>query len=171
MGVAQHSPVGADWGVTEDRSHLFIGIHFRTPVVRVGGVQLLYAPNITPFLRLSHRRSAGSTVPQEPPAHAVGIAPFGIALGIPFSRTVRVIGSTAVGALWFDRVVPIPDARAFNVSLEWGGSLEWARSSGPAIELGYKFHHLSNVYSAPENPGVEANVFFLGGRWRRTVRP
>jgi len=170
IGVAQHSPVGYDWGATADRSHLFLGIHLRTPVVRVAQVQIFYAPTITPLLRLSHDRPAGSSEAKERTAYAIGFAPFGLAVGFPISATVRAYGSTAVGALWFNRVVPTTDARAFNVSLEWGGSLEWSRTPSTAIELGYRFHHLSNVYSAIENPGVDANMFYIGHRWRRAVR-
>lgn len=170
VGIATRSPVGYDWGATADRSHLFVGVHLRTPVVRLARAQLFYAPTLTPFLRLAHHRTSGSTEPQQPTAYAVGFAPFGLAVGLPVSNRVRAFASTAVGALWFDRVVPVPDARAFNVSLEWGGSLEWTRSATSTIEIGYRFHHMSNVYTAAENPGVDANLFFVGHRWRRTVQ-
>lgn len=170
FGMATHSPVGYDWGATADRSHLFLGVHLRTSVVRLAGVQVYYAPTLTPLLRLSHHRPAGSSEAKEPTAYAVGFAPFGLAVGFPLGPTVRAYGATAVGALWFNRIVPVPDARAFNVSLEWGGSLEWSRTPSTAIEIGYRFHHLSNVYSADENPGVDANLFYIGHRWRRAVR-
>ncbi|HEX5829765.1 MAG TPA: acyloxyacyl hydrolase [Gemmatimonadaceae bacterium] len=40
-----------------------------------------------------------------------------------------------------------------------------------AVQIGYKFHHLSNLYTAPANPGVDAHVFHAGFQWStRTPR-
>lgn len=45
-------------------------------------------------------------------------------------------------------------------------SLDVAVAHPHALRLGYRSHHLSNVYSAPENPGVDGNVFDLGWTFR-----
>jgi len=63
-------------------------------------------------------------------------------------------------------VVPVPAASATNVTLEWGAELAWRTRTGRALKLGYKFHHLSNVYTAVENPGVDAHVLTVGYGWR-----
>jgi hypothetical protein len=33
------------------------------------------------------------------------------------------------------------------------------------VQLGYKYHHLSNAYTAALNPGLDANVFYAGYEW------
>ena len=35
------------------------------------------------------------------------------------------------------------------------------RKAGRSIQVGYKLHHISNLYTAPPDPGVDANVFYV----------
>jgi lipid A 3-O-deacylase len=82
---------------------------------------------------------------------------------------VSALGRLAVGGLWFDRQLPVPDSREFNFTLEMGGSVAFQVRPGSALEVGYKFHHLSNMYTRPENGGVDADLFYIGWhreRWR-----
>lgn len=169
VGAAQHSPVGRQWGITPDRQHLVLGVHLEAPVLRVGPATLSYAPSVTPVIRITHVRSAGSTELQEPPAIGMGLAPFGFALRIQVAPSLAIFGNSAVGAAWFSRQVPVPDSREFNFTLEWGGGIELWRTPSQSVELGYTFHHLSNLYSRPQNPGLDANLFYAGWRWY--VRP
>ena len=34
--------------------------------------------------------------------------------------------------------------------------------SRDSLRVGYKFHHLSNAFTAPLNPGIDAAVFLVG---------
>ncbi len=163
IGAAQRSPFGASWGVTPDRNLLVLGVHLRTSVLRAGPLALVYAPNVMPLMRLTHT-PPGSTE-AEPPALGFGVAPLGIGLRLSMDENVTLFGTGAAGATWFSREVPVEGARAFNVSIEWGGGLEIRTAYGPALHVGYKFLHLSNVYTATENPGVDAHLFYLGARW------
>jgi hypothetical protein len=38
------------------------------------------------------------------------------------------------------------------------GGAHWVRA-------GYKYHHLSNAYTAPLNPGVDGHVLHAGYQW------
>ncbi len=38
----------------------------------------------------------------------------------------------------------------------------WRRSARTSLRLGYKFHHLSNNYTAEKNPGLDGHVFMVG---------
>ena len=169
LGVAQRSPVGSEWGVAADRNHLFLTVQLETSVLRVGRARVLFAPQVTPFVRLSHTPSVGATEPQQTPAYGTGFAPFGLALQLPISGSVRIFGGSAVGGLWFNTPVPVAEARAFNVTIEWGGGIDLPVGSRQRIRLGYKFHHLSNGYSALENPGVDGHVFYAGWHLRRSA--
>ena len=96
------------------------------------------------------------------PVFGAGAAPFGLKLYVSPSRHVRFYSAAAIGALWFTRDTPVPDARKFNIMVEGGAGCEIVRSSRRAFTLGYKFHHLSNANSAPSNPGLDSHVFYLG---------
>lgn len=169
LGVARKSPVGSEWGIAADRDHLFLTVQLETSVLRVGPARILFAPQFTPLVRLAHGPSAGSTEVRQATAYGIGFAPFGLALRLPLNEMLHVFGGGAVGALWFDRPVPVHAARAFNVTIEWGGGVDIAVAGEPRLRLGYKFHHLSNVYSAVENPGVDGHVFYAGWRMRLSL--
>lgn len=165
VGVARHSPVGNAWGITPDRSHTLVGVHLEAPVLRVGAATLLYAPSITPIMRITHQPGAGSDDVKQSPVWGAGISPFGLALRIKLSPQLAIFGRSTVGAAWFTDQVPVPDSREFNFVLAWGGGVEIYRSAAQSVEIGYKFHHLSNLYSRPQNPGLDANLFYAGWRW------
>jgi hypothetical protein len=169
LGVAQRSPVGSQWGAAADRNHLFLSVQFETSVLRVGSARVLFAPQVTPFVRLSHTPSVGVTEPPQPTAYGAGFAPFGLSLQLPITKSLQIFGGGAVGGLWFNTPVPVADARAFNVTIEWGGGIDLPIGSRQRIRLGYRFHHLSNADSAVENPGVDGHVFYAGWHLRRSA--
>ena len=53
-------------------------------------------------------------------------------------------------------------------------AIESARVStilvGGDVALGWKFHHISNAWTAPYNPGLDGNVVYLGVQRRRGRR-
>lgn len=169
VGFAQRSPVGHEWGVTPDRSLLLLGVQLETIVLRVGSVRLRYAPNVTPLAMLWHTPSPGSGEIARPRAIGAGLVPFGLALDVEHRTGTRIFAATGVGALRFSDVVPVENASAFNVTLEWGGGVDVPLASNRALRVGYKFHHISNVYSAPENPGIDGHLFYTGLRLRATA--
>jgi len=58
--------------------------------------------------------------------------------------------------------VPTARSRAFNYTFEVGGGVLWQYRARETLRVGYKFHHLSNLYTAPDNPGIDGAVFLLG---------
>ena len=181
IGVARNSPAGTSWGVTPDRDHLFVGVHLATPVLRVGPATLSYAPNLVPLVVVSDnpRTRSVSGTQGRPPGTVVtgrgavvgaGFSPLGLQLGLRPAGRVGVFAAGAVGGLWFTRPVPAPNTRRFNYSFEWGGGVDVRLDERRAVQLGYKFHRLSNLYTAPTNPGLDANVFYAGFSWSRDAR-
>lgn len=180
VGYAQNSPVGTSWGVTPDRDHLFLGVHLATPVLRLGRVVLSYAPNVTPFVRLTnnprYRDMSGPdggppirVLDGRGPVYGAGLAPLGLQLRVPLHDRLAVQAGGAAGGLWFTRAVPHGNARAFNYTLEWGGALALRLRERSGLQVGYKFHHLSNYYSASSNPGVDGHVFYAGYSFRMSL--
>lgn len=108
------------------------------------------------------KRQTGSA-----PVYGAGLSPLGLELYGPRARGARVYLAAAVGGLWFTRETPVPDARRFNFTFEYGGGVRVPMRSRGALMVGYKFHHLSNAYTAPRNPGLDGNVFYVGVARRR----
>jgi hypothetical protein len=174
MGFSPISHVG-DLN-TPTRQVLLLGVGAEWVVETLGPVALAATSDVVPLALVTHNPTyithhitlplGGTLDVNEPtgekPVFGAGVTPFGFKLYVRSSRNVRFYGAGAVGGLWFTRDMPVPDARRFNVSFEYGGGLEFLHASGGALVLGYKFHHLSNSNSAAENPGLDSHVFYFG---------
>lgn len=167
IGMARNSTADTFLGITPDRDHFMVGIHLATSVLRLGPLRLAYAPNITPLIVVTNNPVADWWISDERKAAVgAGFSPVGLQLDLDLTRRVTLFGLGSLGVLWFNRSVPVAGARAFNYAFEWGGGirLDVARRSG--VQIGYKFHHLSNAYTAPFNPGLDGNVYYAGLVWR-----
>jgi hypothetical protein len=178
VGGGRHSPAGYNWGITPNRDHLFIGMHMATPVLRVRRLTLMYAPNWVPVIVISNNpkyhtvTSAGVKRRVEYARGAVygtGLVPFGLQGETRFTRNVDFYSMAGLGGAWFSDVMPQEGARRFNFSIEFGGGFIVGTQRPRAWQLGYKFHHFSNMYTARENPGVDAHIFYLGRRWQKRL--
>jgi hypothetical protein len=178
VGYATRSPVHF-WGLTPGRNHLMLGVQFVKPMGRDGPVTVAYAPNVVPLFVLTNNpraaaratRTAGREVPaceavRCGPVYGVAAAPLGMRVEARPHPAVRVFAATAGGLVLFSRNVPVPEARRLNATLEWGGGAVVRTGSGPAVQMGFKYHHLSNGYTAARNPGVDGRVLYGGLLWR-----
>ena len=170
-GVARHSLVGTHLGVTPDRNHLFLGLHGTLRFVRSRRWTLSYAPEAVPLLLISNNpkyrdlQAAGGHITVEDgtgPVAGFAISPMGLESQIRLTSRWRGYAAGAAGGVWFTRAVPTAHSRAFNYTFEVGGGLLWQYRSRESLRVGYKFHHLSNLYTAPDNPGIDGAVFLLG---------
>ena len=96
------------------------------------------------------------------PVYGAGVTPFGLKVASPSFKHARLFLAGGVGCLWFTRDMPVPDSRRFNFSFEYGGGFQFRQNRRQVVLVGYKFHHLSNAYTAPRNPGLDGNVFYIG---------
>lgn len=182
LGGASRTVTSANLGVTPGRQIAFLGLEASTPVLRVGGIRLAYAAQFLPVVALSGQSapvgyyatgssaaSGGSAntgvVPGPYRTYAVGIVPFGLEMSSPDSRRLSVFGAIAAGGLLFQRPVPVPEANSINFTLEFGGGVRVRTAGGRWLQVGWKYHHLSNAYLARENPGVDAHVLYAGYEW------
>jgi hypothetical protein len=63
-----------------------------------------------------------------------------------------------LGYMYTSRPVPVPDAEAFNFVFDMGAGIELYKSDRHkrSVALECRYHHFSNKYTAPENPGVDS---------------
>lgn len=178
----EHSPAGTAWGFTPGRNHWMLGAQLATPLVRAGRVTLAYAPNAVPVFVLTNNPRYGPAtdpvVDLARPGPAVGRAetgrgpvygyalmPFGVRLSVRVLPRLDAFAAGGVGGVRFTRDVPVENARRANVTLEWGGGVAARLGARHRLLAGYKFHHLSNAYSAARNPGVDGDLFYAGLGW------
>jgi hypothetical protein len=164
VGAAHNSPVSHLLGTTPGRDHLFIGVQAVTPVLRWRQVRLSYAAQILPAVFVRNASLLGEETTRDV-AYAWGLSPFGLRVTAPAVGRFTVFGAAAAGALVFPRPYPVPAATRINFTLEFGGGLTVRTIRSREVEVGYKYHHLSNAYTSEANPGLDANVFYAGLLW------
>ena len=178
LGAARHSPAGYNWGITPDRSHLIVGVHFTTPVLRAGGLTLLYAPNVVPLVVVTNNPRYETVVTggiarkverSRGLVYGAGLVPFGLQAEARPRPRLDVYSMAGLGGVLFSDYMPQDGARRLNFSIEFGGGVVLGTPSHRAFQLGYKFYHLSNMYTARENPGVDAHLVYFGFRWQKRL--
>lgn len=174
VGIARDSPVGTRWGSTPDRDHYFVGLHGSVVVARAGPLALAYAPELLPVFVVTNNPRV-STLPDGSElttgrgmVYGAGVAPMGLEGRLQVSSRVVALLTGTVGGLWFTRRVPEPTTGAFNFTFDYGAALQAVVRNRLTVRVGYRFHHLSNLYGAPENPGLDGHIFYLG--FGRAVR-
>lgn len=182
FGTSQHSPVGHRWGLTPDRKHYFIGIHADVPLFQNARWAFSWAPELTPLLVVTnnpqYRRETSPDTGREiavedgrSPVVGAGLAPIGFEADVAIRPRLQTYAAGALGCLWFTRQAPVLDSRVFNFTFEFGGGLRVRLDEQTWMRAGYKFHHFSNAHTARQNPGVDAEVFFLGFERQFSRRP
>jgi len=171
VGVAVGSPAGTYLGIIPDRNHLFLGIHANVLLRRTPRWTLGYAPEVVPLLVVSGNPSYRQVqvpwgiqyVPDRSgPVAGFAVSPIGLEAQLRIRPRWGAYAAGAAGAVWFSRDVPVPFSRRFNYTFEYGAGVMWRSGERISLRAGYKFHHLSNAYSVPNNPGLDGHVFLVG---------
>jgi hypothetical protein len=174
VGRAAQSPVTERLGTTPGRTHLFVGVQAATPVLQLGRLDISYVAQVLPLVRFQGRTapigyggltSDDGLLLSQDVAYAVGISPFGIEMASPRTSRVAFFAATSAGGLYFRDPYPIPESGRFNFTLEYGAGTLIRVADARWIRAGYKYHHLSNAYTAQQNPGVDGNVWYAGFEW------
>lgn len=183
LGVGRHSLVDTslDLGLTPDRDHVFIGLHFTRELASPHNVVIAYAPEVVPLLIITNTPKyvtgqyhysavcgpgCGATayvisVIREPVA-GFAVSPIGLESRFPVRERWNLYATGAAGSVWFTRPVPDMLGRRFNFTFEIGTGVRWSYSSRTSLRLGFKFHHLSNAGTAQRNPGIDGAIFMVG---------
>lgn len=191
-GLASNSPRWGLLGASPEMNFGLLAVRFVRPVGppprRAGAPTFEFMVDLIPVAMLStpyrSARGTGLSCPNAslcvlPQTDSSGrLFPSGSSFGLGFNpagltarfrgdRTVSPSVGVVVGGLLFDRAVPTTRATRFNFT----ASAEFGVRIGPpdrqGITLMYRFHHLSNAGTSPENPGVASHLFTAGLRFRR----
>jgi Lipid A 3-O-deacylase (PagL) len=106
------------------------------------------------------------------PAHSVygfGVLPLGFVAEFKRDRRLHPFAELVGGLLASTEPVPIEatDATGLNFMFYAGGGARWNVGKTSAIDIGYRFLHVSNAGTTRFNPGLDNNVFYAGYLLRR----
>jgi len=141
-------------------------------------LKLRYTADLIPVAVLNYPRnrefqgSGGTTqiVRDRRTVYGYGIAPGGLQLNFRRGRKYQPFAAGSVGIMYFTQVVP--DLRTplnpratgakLNFTAEMGGGLEIGLKNNKNLIIGYKYHHLSNLYTGNMNVGFNSNMVYTG---------
>lgn len=156
-------------------SQVALGLRASTDLVRLGRVRVRYSAQLIPLMRVSHveryERLTSSAVTTyvltgTTNAYGAGFTPLGLDLGIDLGHHLRIQGGAAAGVSRFTQHIPLAAGRQRNFSAEWDAMAMYDIGHGRSVQLGLRWKHLSNGYTAYENPGIDNRLLFGGMSWR-----
>ncbi len=171
-GFSFDSPAGSYIGLTEGREFFLAALQFGRTVAANRHVALEYTLDFIPvavvtknpkpnFDSAPDANNRGGEV-QVSSVYGFGFSPVGLKFYFVQSQRSRLFLSASAGFLSFKEDVPLPEARKFNFAFDFGGGIQLLASARWGLTLGYRLHHLSNANTADANPGLDANIFYLG---------
>jgi opacity protein-like surface antigen len=86
------------------------------------------------------------------------ISPIGFQWNFMPRKKLQPIVIGHGGYMYSTQPIPINDAGSFNFTFDLGAGFELFQSRGRSIRAEYRYHHISNHGTAPENPGIDNGV-------------
>jgi opacity protein-like surface antigen len=76
---------------------------------------------------------------------------------------LKPFAQVGAGILFVNKAVPVPRSTLFQFTSDFGGGLMYMLNAKRAVNLGYKYFHISNgsINGKINNPGFNANVFYI----------
>jgi opacity protein-like surface antigen len=157
-------------GETPDARFGNIGLRYGRVLAANNSVAFSWTIDAVPVAVLSVDRftiiptGSGSFTVQRRREHTygAGLSPIGLKLNFRRTQTLQPFASGTAGFLYFSKDVPVPGAKRFNFTFDFGGGVQIVRNSGRAITVGYKYQHISNGDRSPINPGVDVQMLYAG---------
>jgi len=95
-------------------------------------------------------------------SYGIGGSPIGAQVNFVHFRRVEPFLTSGGGFLYFNHRM-FGTTQQFNFTAQLGGGVQLFTSSRrTAIDLGYKYHHISNANLANQNPGLDSHMLFIG---------
>lgn len=176
-GFSWFSPKGS-LGLITDRREYLIGLRREWILDGDGAIALAYTAEWIPLAVVERTRpgetltcydtTTGRICERDRSARVavgMGLSPVGLKGYVNTTGSVRPYINGSFGGIAFNTDVPVTDSRRFNYMFEYGGGIDFARPGSSVVTVGFRFHHISNASTGNVNPGLDANVIYLG--WRR----
>jgi hypothetical protein len=179
IGYSWVSP--QQWGIIQNRHVTMVSARIETQLVRGARATLVHTFELpVTIVARKSSRVTNACWPREPSicmrdtsssAEAgFGVLPLGLKLYMGPHGTSRLFVNAAGGISAFSGNVPTVDARRFNFMAEAGIGVELPAPGRRRVIFGYKYVHVSNADTAPSNPGLDANLVYVGLTYRATAK-
>jgi hypothetical protein len=95
-------------------------------------------------------------------SYGIGASPIGAQVNFVHFRRIEPFLTSGGGFLFFNHRM-FGTTQQFNFTAQLGGGVQLFTSSRrTALDLGYKYHHISNANLANQNPGLDSHMLFVG---------
>lgn len=179
-GYSWYSPRGGGWGLITDRHVYLTGLRAEWVINTGRHVAWGYVAEWTPLAVVKRTNRAETYTCYETGrgracerdastvlAVGTGASPLGLKVYANRGSAARPFAHAAFGGIAFSSEVPVRNSTHLNFTVEYGGGIEFARRDGRAAIVGFRFHHISNASLGDLNPGLDANVVYVGFKKRR----
>jgi hypothetical protein len=179
IAVGPNAPFETRLGTRRHQLYL-LGLRAGRPLLRGGAVELYHTVDVVPLaassatpiryeqascdsigpVPLDSSRLAslcGQQLQRRATVYGVGVVPAGLELRYTPHRGVQVVAGATIGALYFTRPLPDPNAARLNFAVAGDLGVRVGADGKHAIDVRYRFQHISNGGTA-FNPGMNAHM-------------
>lgn len=151
----------------EDRKFVIAAFRYGRTLAANDSLALQYTLDAVPLALatgtiVSRATVGGVTSFNRETAYGGGVTPLGLQLDFANGSKVHPFVHVNGGLLWFNKSVPIEDAGTLALVGEAGGGVRLFTSEKRAVNIGVRFHHISNGDRTGSNRGLNQFVIYAG---------
>jgi len=152
----------------EDRKFFIAALRYGRTLAANDSVALQYTFDAVPVALATGTIVSRTTNPtgvttfHRETAYGAGITPLGLQLDFANGSKIHPFIHVNGGLLYFNKPVPIEDSGQFAYVGEAGGGVRIFTSERRAVNIGVRFHHISNGDRAGSNRGLNQFVIYAG---------
>jgi hypothetical protein len=152
----------------EDRKFFIAALRYGRTLAANDSIALQYTLDVVPLAVATGTIVSRTTSPagidtfRRETAYGAGFTPLGLQLDFANGSKVHPYAHVNGGFLYFNKSVPIEDSGRFVWVGEAGGGLRIFTSERRAVNVGVRFHHISNGDRQGSNRGLNQFVIYAG---------
>jgi len=152
----------------EDRKFFIAALRYGRTLAANDSLALQYTLDVVPVAVATGVIVSRTTSPtgvdtfRRETAYGAGFTPLGLQLDFANGRKVHPYVHLNGGFLYFNKDVPIEDSGRFAFVGEAGGGVRIFTSERRAVNIGVRFHHISNGDTSGSNRGLNQFVIYAG---------
>jgi len=151
----------------EDRKFVIAALRYGRTLAANESLALQYTFDAVPVALatgtiVSRTVTPAGTIFERETAYGAGITPLGLQLDFANGSKVHPFIHVNGGLLYFNKSMPIEDSGQFAFVGEAGGGIRVFTSERRAVNIGVRFHHISNGDRAGSNRGLNQFVIYAG---------
>ena len=149
--------------LSSDRRVSILGLRYGRRLFQTRPFDFTWYADFDPVVLVSQPRNVkGTPSGGREWIYGGGLTPFGVRFDLLPRRRLQPFVNASGGGVLFTRAAPYSDATKFNFMFEAGAGLRYYERNGRALTFGWKFHHISNNYRVPDNPGIDSLMLYTG---------